>query len=121
MAMRQTTMSARVRVAVGALLAGGLFIAGPTGAVYAAPGSNNGDNGNHGAGNSGQGRGNSGNGNGPDGGGSGGGTANPGNPAGPGTPAVPGAVSRVSGTGGAVVCTALKTVAGLCPADSDVD
>lgn len=47
----------RLRAAVGVLMATSVLMAGPGGIALAAPGTNNGDNGNHGQGNNGRGNG----------------------------------------------------------------
>jgi hypothetical protein len=117
MAKHQTPHSMRLRAAIGALIAGGMLLAGPACIGFAAPGTNNGDNGNHGNGNTGHGNGNSGQGNGP--GNPGGGSGNPGNP---GTPTDPdGNVGNLSGTSDFLLCGLDNVVATSCAEDPEAD
>jgi hypothetical protein len=115
------TQSMQFRTAIGALIAGGMFFAGPAGIALAAPGGgNSGDNGNHGQGNSGHGNGGANSGGGNTGGGNtgGGGSGSPGNPGNPGVPADPGggALGQVlSGT--LLWCAPAANVQAACPAD----
>jgi hypothetical protein len=76
MANNEIRRSRWIRATLGALIAGGMILVPPAGVAFAAPGANQGDNGNHGQGNNGN------HGQDPGGGGPGGGDPGGGDPGG---------------------------------------